>query len=222
MVEVTLEFLDGEVGLVAELAGDLLVVELLLVPAAVAVVDFLLGDLLEAVAGEVEAGVAVVAVEHLVGVVVEAAEADLAVRLEQLLVAVAALGGAHGLLAFDQGQQHLHRLVRVPVLEVLQHRHPHQVLLDPPDLLLRSRHRPHLLPHRLDQPVPRPAVVAVGCGQLLLPQHHLPLYLALLGEQLQRALVLFDHPAEVQVLVDARQRQFDFPELDGIALEVRR
>lgn len=62
MVEVSLQFLDGEVGLVAELARYLLVVELLLVAAAVAVVDLFLRDLLQAVTGKVEASIAVIAV----------------------------------------------------------------------------------------------------------------------------------------------------------------
>lgn len=38
---------------------------------------------------------------------------------------------------------------------------------------------------------------------------------------MQRALVFFDNPAEVKVVVDARQRQFDFPELGRIAVIVR-
>lgn len=217
VVEVSLELLDGEVGLVAELAGRLLVVELLLVAAAVAVVDLLSWDLLQAVAGQVEAGVAVVAVEHLVGVVVEAAEADLAVRFEELLVAVAALGRPHRLLAIDQRHQHLHGLVRVAVLEVLEDCHPHQVLLYARDLLLGGRQRAHLLPHTLYEFVPRPAVIAVDGCQLLLPQHGLPLELVLFGEELERPLVLLNYPAEVQVLVDTRQRQFDFPELRRLA-----
>lgn len=62
MVEVPLELLDREVGLVAQLTCHLLVIHLLLVSAAVAVVDLLFRDLLQAVAGEVEASIAVIAV----------------------------------------------------------------------------------------------------------------------------------------------------------------
>ena len=61
--------------------------------AAVAEVGLLLRDLLEAVAGEMEAGVAGIAVKNLVGVVVVATEAYLAVGLEKLLY-------RSGLLAF--------------------------------------------------------------------------------------------------------------------------
>lgn len=135
VIEVPVELFDGEVGLVAQLACYFLVVELLLVPAAVAVVDLLLGDLLQSVAGQMKAGVAIITVQHLVGVVVEATEADLAVSLKEfLVVGVVAFGGSNGLLIFDEAKQHVHGLVRVAVLEVLEHCHPHQILLDARDL----------------------------------------------------------------------------------------
>lgn len=119
MVEVSLQFLDGEVGLVAELARYLLVVELLLVAAAVAVVDLFFRYLLQPVASQVETSIAVIAVEHLIGVVVETTEADFAVSFEEFLMAVTTLGRPDCFLALDKGHEHLHGLVCVAVLEVL-------------------------------------------------------------------------------------------------------
>jgi hypothetical protein len=112
VVEVALKLLDGEVGAAAELAAHLLGEFLLLEAAALAVVDVLLGDLLQSVAGQVETCVALVAVQHLVGVVVEAAEADFAVGFEHLLaIGFLGLGGTVHLLILDQRIQHLHGLV---------------------------------------------------------------------------------------------------------------
>lgn len=78
-----------------------------------------------------ETSIALVTIEHLIAVVVQTAKAYLAVSLEQLLtVRLLALGGTQQLLVFDQRLQHPHRLVTVPMLEVFQHRHPHQILAD--------------------------------------------------------------------------------------------
>lgn len=135
---------------------------------------------------------------------------------------VAALGRPDCLFALDKGHQHLHGLVCVAVLEVLQDCHPHQVLLYARDLILRSWQRAHLLADCFYEFVPCFVVVAVDCSQLLLPQHRLPLQFVLLRKELKRPLVLLHDPAEVRVLVDARQRQFDFPELGRVALLVGR
>lgn len=84
MIEASLYVLDGELCFVAELAVNFFDVFLFLEFAAIAVVDLFVGDLLQSVAGQVETGVAAVAVQDLVGVVVETAEADLAVGFEEL------------------------------------------------------------------------------------------------------------------------------------------
>ena len=150
MVEMLLHLLDRKVGLPAQLTHHLLRILRPLEPAAVAVVGLLLGHLRESVAGEVETGVAGVAVQHLVRVVVVTAETNLAVRLEkfltrQRLLALHRLGQP---LTLQQQGQLVLRLVLVPVREVLQHRAPHQVLANPCNL----RHVLGLGLFRLDLP----------------------------------------------------------------------
>lgn len=213
MVEVAVEVLDGEVGAAAELADDLLGELLLLEAAALAVVDVLLGDLLQSVARQVEARVARVAVQHLVRVVVEAAEAYLAVSFEQLLgIRLVGLGGPVHFLILDEGVQHFHRLVRMPVLEVLQHSHPHQVLPYLGDLLRRVCLTVPLRLYRPDHSFPACAVFLVDHQEFPLPQFQLPLHLAASPQLHQGCLVPLHHFAQFLVLVVARQVQFDFLE----------
>lgn len=137
MIEVAIKLFDREVGLIAQLTCYFLIVELLLVPAAVTVIDLFFWDLLQPVAGEMETGVAIITVQHLIGVVIEATEAYLAVSFEEFLViGVIALGGSYCLLIFYETKQHLHSLVCMAMFEVLEHCHPHKVLLYACDLLL--------------------------------------------------------------------------------------
>jgi hypothetical protein len=84
----SLNFFHGELGFAAELAKQTPTVLLPDRPAVVAVVGFIFRQLLESVAGEVEAGVAAVTVEHLIRVIVEAAEAYFTIRLEKFQVRV--------------------------------------------------------------------------------------------------------------------------------------
>ena len=133
MVVVPLDLLHGELGLAAELTDQLSGALLPGRPAVIAVVGVVLGQFLESVAGQVEAGVAAIAVQDLVGVVVEAAEAYLTVRLEKLEVgAVFALGRFDQLLVVDQLLQLLGGLVSEAVLKVLEDGAPHELV---PDLL---------------------------------------------------------------------------------------
>ncbi len=211
MVEVAVEVFDGEVGAAAELADHLLGELLLLEAAALAVVDVLLGDLLQSVARQVKTRVALVAVQHLVRVVVEAAEAYLAVGFEHLLgIWLLGLRGTVQFLILDQGVQHLHGLVGVPVLEVLQHSHPHQVLPDRRYLLRSVSLAVPLRPNGPDESFPARAVLFVDRQQLPLPQLQLPLHLAASPQLHQGRLVPLHHSAQLLVLIVTRQAQFDF------------
>lgn len=163
VVEVAVQQLQWEAVFITNLANDSFVIELLLEAAAVAVVDLFLGDFLQPVAGKVKACVATITVEHLVGVIVETAEADLAVRLKHLLVVGKhILGGSHQLLVLNEGVEHLHSLIGMAVLEVLEDGHPHQVLFDLADLLLRSREVLDLLLDLFKQVIPILLVGLVG------------------------------------------------------------
>lgn len=94
MVKVTLQLLDGKLCLSAELAADRLQVVPLLYPTTVTIVNFLTGDFLQSIASEVKTRIARIAVQNLIGVIVEAAEADLAICLKKLL--------GRGIFAFDR------------------------------------------------------------------------------------------------------------------------
>jgi hypothetical protein len=184
VVEVACELAHGEVGLAAEEAAGLaddagggvvigggggggVVPE---VEADFAVELLVLVDGLDAVAGLVEAGVAGIAVEHLVAVVALGAEADLAVSLEQALQLLQ-LGPALLPLLLLQAQlldhrylqrvlQHALGLVAVAALEAQQHLSHPQLLLDLRNLPLLLLRPPALLPHARSH---FPPVLQVGC-----------------------------------------------------------
>ena len=103
MVEMALDLFNWEFGLVTELADYFLDVLFLHGFAVVAEICLLFGNFLQAVTGQVKAGVAFVTVENLVGVVVEAAEAYFTVSLKEFfIVGVFAFGRFHLSLTFDQ------------------------------------------------------------------------------------------------------------------------
>jgi hypothetical protein len=97
VVVVPLNLLHREFGLAAELTHQFFTVLLPDRLAVVAIVGLILGDFLKAIAGEVKTGVALVAVEDLVGVIVEAAEAYFAISLKKFEV-----GAVFTLGRFDQ------------------------------------------------------------------------------------------------------------------------
>ena len=132
MIEASLYVLDGKLCFVAELAVNFFNVFLFLEFAAIAVVDLFVGDLLQSVAGQVETGVAAVAVQDLVGVVVETAEADLAVGFEELFGGgcVFALGWFDRPLAFHELLELLVGFVCIAVFEVFEYGGPHEVVSD--------------------------------------------------------------------------------------------
>ena len=86
MVVVTLNFLYGELCFVAELANDLFCVLPLHCLTVVAIVSFLLRNLLKSIASQVKTCVAFIAVKHLVRIVVKTAETNFTVSLEKFFV----------------------------------------------------------------------------------------------------------------------------------------
>jgi len=104
MVEMSGDLLDWEVGFVTKLANHLFSILPSRVSTAVTKVGFFLRDFLESVARQMKTCVAGVAIEHLVGVVVETAETDFTVGFKKLFggCCIFAFDGFENLLSFDE------------------------------------------------------------------------------------------------------------------------
>ena len=129
MIEVSVEFFDGELSFVAELADHFFQAVFFLGLAIVAVVDLIFWDLLKPIACEVEAGVARVAVEDLIGIVVEGTETNFAVCFKKFIVCLFFTFGRFDLsLAVDKLLELLQGFICEAVFEVFEDGDPHEVV----------------------------------------------------------------------------------------------
>lgn len=124
MIKMTFYLFEREALFTANLAIELTYSVLgsgmqLLGKAAVAIVFFLFGYFGQAIAGQVIAGVAFIAVKHLVRVVVKATKTDFAISLEELMTKGLFTLNWFGLvLAVDKSLQHFRGFVLEPMLEI--------------------------------------------------------------------------------------------------------
>lgn len=160
----SLKLLDGKAGLATQLAHDLAHLFLFLILTAITVVLILLRYFSQSIASQMETCIALVAIEHLIAVVIQTAEANLTVRLEQFLtVSLLALGGTQQFLIFDEWLQHLHSLVAMTVLEVFQHCYPHQILANTSNLYGGVGGRQSVRFDGWNETMPRVTVALVDC-----------------------------------------------------------
>ncbi len=87
MIEVAVEFLNWEFRPIAQCTHDFFIVISLLMPTTIAVIYFLLGYFLKAVASEVKTRVAGITIQNLIRIIVKATEAYLTIGLKELFLA---------------------------------------------------------------------------------------------------------------------------------------
>ena len=174
MVEMSLDLFDRKFSLVAELANYFLGIFFFYSPAVVAEICLFFGKFLQSVASQVKAGVAFVAVENLVGVVVEAAEAYFTIGLKEFFVIrVFAFGRFHLSLTIDKLLQQCGGLIPKSMFKIFEDGHRHEIIPDGADLPLSVVLNWCLFPDGFYQLLPRLLVLFIDVIELLLPEINL-------------------------------------------------
>lgn len=174
MVEMALDLFDGEFGFVAELADYFLDVLFLYGFAVVTEIGLLFGKFLKTVASQVKAGVAFIAVENLVGIVVETAEAYFTISLKEFfIVGVFAFSRFHLSLTLDKLLQKGGGFIPKAMLKIFENGHRHEIVPDGIDLSLSVVLNWCFFPDGFDQLLPRLLILFIDIIEFLLIEMNL-------------------------------------------------
>lgn len=128
MIKMSIHKLDRKVTFVAQLAHHIFTAEFLLKFTAIAIVNFFFWYFLQSIASKMKTGITGIAIQNLIGLVIEATKAYFAISLKHFFViGICTFCWAYQFLILNEGVEHLHGFIRMTMLEIFQYRNPHEI-----------------------------------------------------------------------------------------------